>query len=73
MFQAFSRSKSLDGIIVNLEQVIEVTKDYFDDELTAQLHVAKSWLSEASVTIREHEVQRLRLAHEIDMFSKAQR
>lgn len=61
MVKSFARSRSMDALISSLDGVIAETGDYFDDELTAQLNIIRSWLHEAMVTIRQRELQRLRL------------
>ena len=66
MVHLYSRSRNLESVIESLEKIIEDTGDYFDDELTAQLNITKSWLQEALVTIRQHELRRLSL---VDLLS----
>ncbi len=70
--ESFARSRRVDMIIAELDAIIEKTSDYFDDELTAQLNITKAYLREALVTIRHHELQRLRLVHEISRLSRTQ-
>jgi hypothetical protein len=57
----------MDALMVSLDEIIVASGDYFDDELTAQLNVIKSWLQEAMTTIRQHELQRLGL---VDLISR---
>lgn len=65
MIWEFPRSKEMEHIIGKLEDVIEKTSDYFDDELTAHLRITKAWLEDAKTTIRTHEFQRVSLARQI--------
>jgi hypothetical protein len=65
MTWSFDRTRRMSAIIHSLEDLIERTRDYFDDELTAQLNVTKTWLEESKTTIRSPELERIKLAREI--------
>lgn len=60
---SYARSRSLDALVASLDQIVVEIGDYFDDELTGQLNITKSWLQEALATIRQQELQRLGLVH----------
>lgn len=68
--QIFSRSRTLDGIIGELQRLIEKTEDYFDDELTAQLNLTRTMLQAAMSTIQLHELRRLRLVQDMNELVK---
>lgn len=65
MTWVFRRTNQMELIIGRLQDLIEETADYFDEELTAQLNITKAWLEDAKTTIHSHEFQRLSIANEI--------
>jgi len=65
MIEPLARSRSFERVISELDEIIEDTADYFDDELTAQLNITKAWLNDALLTVRQHELQRIKLVNEI--------
>jgi hypothetical protein len=70
MMEPLARSRTFERVISELDEIIEDTADYFDDELTAQLNITKAWLNDALLTVRQHELQRIKLANEIYTLSR---
>ena len=59
----------MEAVIESVDKLIMDTSDYFDDELTAQLNMTRNWLQETLVTIRRHELHRLRLVDLLNQYA----
>lgn len=59
------RSRKAELILRLIEELSEETDDYFDEELTGQLLIVSNLISQTRSRIREHELNRIRLARKI--------